>query len=531
MKTIITDGAKSLNLLDTDDPSVWTFFGGMPQSSQNELYARVAAAFRAYNLKANTVGNMPFTLYKGEEEYDTSATWENKVGFMPNPSDLFRLNTLSYIATNTWYNLRTTDGLGYKTKNLLHAVATTFTPYANPNTGQLEYITRQLGSSMERYAPDDKRLIRMWRLDHTTELLPSPNTEAKAIMNAAGEIYYADLWIKHFYERGGIAPTVIAMKGAIAPDKKNAEEQSWGDWLRGLGKYLSKPARVFNADALDVKQFGSAVTDLKNNDVYNRAIANIAMGTGMPLSLLLSNSANYATAKEEGAIWYENDIIPFCNWMAYGYNQQVFAPMGLRLEFTPESMDDTQEEKLSPKEMIDVISSAPTAEICLETFNTLGIEVTDGLIAAIEKWFAKKEAEPVVVNTQPAAPIPTAEPEDDTADMAEDDTEDTPPAKWIPNLDQIRELQRWQELAFRKFKRGDELTFEWRNDTLPEEVYKTISANLPNAKEESAIKQVFDMAQIVAAPVAIKGESDILILADALNRLADVEYAKHAPVN
>lgn len=527
MKTIITDGAKSLNLLDTDDPSVWTFFGGMPQSSQNELYARVAAAFRAYNLKANTVGNMPFTLYKGDEEYDTSATWENKVGFMPNPSDLFRLNTLSYIATNTWYNLRTTDVLGYKTKNLLHAVSTTFTPYVNPNNGQLERIVRITNGKPEEYTPDDKRLVRMWRLDHTTELLPSPNTEAKAIMNAAGEIYYADLWIKHFYERGGIAPTVIAMKGMVAPDKKNAEEQSWGDWLRGLGKYLSKPARVFNADALDVKQFGSAVTDLKNNDVYNRAIANIAMGTGMPLSLLLANSANRATAQEESATWYENDIIPFCNWMAYGYNEQVFKPMGLRLEFTPESMDDTQEEKLSPKEMIDVISSAPTAEICLETFNTLGIEVTDKLKLAIEKWFAKKEAEPVVVNTQPAQPV--TETEDDTVDMAEDDTEEA--AKWIPNLDQIRELQRWQELAFRKFKRGDDMAFEWRNDTLPEEVYKTISANLPNAKEESAIKQVFDMGQIVTAPVEVKAQNDILKLAEALNRLADVEYAKHAPVN
>src|SRR5574342_42486 len=209
---IYTDGEKAVSLTGEEG---WTYFSKPANTNEIEQYARVAAAFRAYNLKANTIGNMPFILYRGEEEFDTSSTWENKVGFLPNPSELFRLVVLSLIATNTAYNLRTADVFGRKTKGLYHAVSYSFLPYTNPVTGELDYIERSIGATLERYTPDDKRLVRLWRLDHTTEVLPSPNTEARAIMNAAGQVFYADSWIQNFYRRGGVAPTVIMMKGMV----------------------------------------------------------------------------------------------------------------------------------------------------------------------------------------------------------------------------------------------------------------------------------------------------------------------------
>ena len=529
-KLIMTDGAKSVNLLDSDDPSVWSFYSNAPRSTQDMLYGRVSAAFRAYNLKANTVGNMPFTLNKlsNGEEYDESNTWENKVGFLPNPSELFRLDTLSYMSTNTIYNMRTTDALGYKQKGLYHAVAYNFRPFVNAGTGQLEYIERYVGTGYERYTPDDKRLVRMWRLDHTTEVLPSPNTEAQAIMNAAGEVYYADLWIKHFYERGGVPPTVIAMKGAVNPDKKSTEENSWKDWILGLGaRFRWNPTRVVNADALEVKQFGSSVTDLKNNETYQRAIANIAMGTGMPLSLLLANSANRATAQIEKATWYENDIIPFCNWLAYGYNEQVFMPLGLFLEFHPETLDPEQEDETQRASAIntfmDFLAKCPTFEIFIGTCDTFGYELSDSLVEAAEKYYMDKKANAVIVAEQTK---PKEEPIDVVAENIPPELpapkEDVAPAKWLPSLDQLRELQRWQELAFRKFKRDEPLTFEWRNDTLPEAVYEQIRTNLPNAKEESAIKQVFEAAQDVPQPEPV---DHLKALAESINKMADALMA------
>jgi hypothetical protein len=483
----------------------------------------VAAVYSVLNAKANIIGNMPFTLtdMNTGEEYDSSKTWQNKIKFLPQPSELFRIDTLSYSVSNAIYNIRTTDALGYKTKRMINAIPHSFNPVVV--NGELQYIERTVNGKVERYAPDDKRLFRMWRLDHTTELLPSVNTEAKAMMNAAGIVYSSDTWIKHFFERGGVPPTLVMMKGAVSPEKKDNETESWGNWLLRLGRKNAKSVRVVNADALDVKQFGSSVTDLKNNPIHDQALRDVASVINAPLSMLFPDSNKYGVAKsEEKATWFDVYIIPFCKWLEYGYNEQVFNPMGKHLRFMPETLDPQQEDESARANQISAfnkyMNECATFELFIGQCDTFGYELTDGLIEAAKKFYeekAKQPEPPVVVNAQPEA---EQSQEDDTEDEAK---QEDMPAKWIPNLDQIRELQRWQELAFRKFKRGDELTFEWRNDTLPDEVYKDIKSRLAEDRtwNEDKIKTAFFIAELKAAPVEVK--SDILELAKALNKLAD----------
>jgi hypothetical protein len=544
-KFIITDGQKAANLLDSDDPSVWTYFSNAPMRDSDRLYACVAAAYRAYNLKANTVGNMPFVLMKGKTEFDNSATWENKVGFLPNPSDLLRLDTLSYMATNTIYNLRTSDALGYKVKGLYHAVPYSFRPYTNGQGTNVDYIERTVGSTIERYQfPLDKRLVRMWRLDQTTELLPSPNTEALAIMNAAGVIYHADTWIKHFFERGGVPPTVIAMKGAINREKRDEEERSWSNWLLGLGtRFRSRIARVFNADNLDVQQFGSSVTELKDNQVYSQSLANIAMGFGMPLSLLMANSANYATAKEEKATWYENDIIPLCNWIAYEYNRQVFEPIGLRLEFRPETLDPQQEDETEKAQAFQMYGNTfatyPTYGTWRGMADMLGLEVPDSLDKAAQEYYVDKEQKEKEMQEQmgQAGVVvgPDGKPLPAPKDDEQEDEEKKPfppkkaieiepaPAKWIPSIDELEELRIWREVALRRFKKSQSLDYEYKPKAvpLPDGLVKDIRTALLSAKSDEQIHAAFDIREAVVEAKA-ETPSDIRELAKALNRVADV---------
>lgn len=491
-KFILTDGQKGVNLLDSNDPSVWTFFSGAPASGNDVLYSRVAAAYRAYNLKANTVGSMPFALVdENGEDYDASGSWENKVGFLPNPSELFRLDTLSYIATNTVYNLRTSDALGYRVKGLYHAVATTFSPITDPVTGSLLRIERKIGNRVEKYTPEDKQLIRMWRLDHLTEVLPSPNTEALAIMSAAGTVYDADQWIQHFYEHGGVPPTIVAMKGVVTKEKVEDEEKGWDRFFKRIGVRGSRAARVVNAEALDVKQMGSSVTDLKNNEVYQQAIANIAMGLGMPLSLLLANSANYATAEQEIATWYASDIIPFCNWLAYGYNEQVFHPMGLHLEFRPETVDPEQEDETQRAAAIstfaDFLAKAPTYELFIGMCETFGYELSDSLVKAAKVYYKDKEKAAEEMRQQTQAQPAEVQSGTDT----EESDEEEPPTKWVPSLDQLKEMNTWRAKSFHRLKRGESLDFEWKNESLPEWVYERVKLALLRAQTEDDIKAAF----------------------------------------
>ena len=542
-KFFMTDGLKSTGWLESDDPAIWQFFSGAPSKSQQRLYGFVAAVFRAYNLKANTVGNMPFALFKGKEEFDSSATWENKVGFLPNPSELFRLDTLSYMDSNSIYNVMTSDALGWKPRGLHNVIPSSCVPCVSPATGQVEYIERTVAPTIrERYdpkgkpiegAPSSNRLVYMWRLDHTSELLPSLNTEAQAIQHAAEQVLYTDVWIKNYFKAGGIRPLLVAMKGLVDKDSKEDKEKSWWNWLRGLGQYTFKKAKIFNAETLTVEQFGDGIGDLKENETYNQALSNIATGTGMPLSLLLANSANYATAKEEKATWYENDIIPLCNWIAYEYNRQVFEPMKMRLEFKPETLDPQQEDETQRAQAfstyMDAMTKCPTYELFEGWCETMGLEVSEKLLAAAKKFYSDKEQKEKELQTQmqqngvvvgpDGKPIPVKPGEEKPTDKEEDD-EEKKPAKWLPSIDELEEMRIYREVALRNFKKGKSLDFEYQSKavSLPENVTTSIRSALASAANEEQIKAAFEVR-----PEA-KESNDIRILADALNNLAKVKH-------
>jgi hypothetical protein len=580
-------GVKGVNLLTSNDPDVWQGLGAISRRERDVYYARVAAAFRAFNLKANTVGNMPFALIKQSrmdtsgkpqktgikaiddatdgEEFDNTAAWQNKVGFLPNPSELLRLNTLSYMVSNAVYNLQTSDALGYKPRGLYNAISYAFTPWTNPTTAQVDYIERQVGTMIERYAPDGKqiyptasktRLVYMWRLDHTTEVLPSANTEAEAIMSAAGILHFKNFWIRNFYERGGIKPTLISVKGMVDTNTKEAKERSWSDWLKGIGKIGGNIARLINGEAMDAKTIGDGVSDMKDNMIHQDALADIAMGTGMPLSLLVANSANYATAKEEKATWYENDIIPLCNWMAYEYNRQIFEPLGLRMEFHPETLDPQQEDETERASAMvqyaSVLEKVQSAELFFGLSAMMGLEVPDELHAAIETFYADKEQREKEMQAQmqgagvvigpDGKPLPVSTNQQDSNQTSpnfdkdkEDEPEEeekkpVPPAKktWTPSLDEIKEISTWHDIALRHLKKAGNLAeFDYlpHHGGVPAEYGDAVKAKLATAQTPEDVRAAFDVAADVTPAPAYKTDEvnpATLALAESINKLAEV---------
>jgi len=98
-KYIFTDGrdTKSIDVIRDS----WDFVEAMKQTGDVNLYAQVSAVYRAANLTADAISNVPFAVMKGDEDVDTSANWSNKIGMMPNPRELIRLWRMSLFFTNT----------------------------------------------------------------------------------------------------------------------------------------------------------------------------------------------------------------------------------------------------------------------------------------------------------------------------------------------------------------------------------------------------------------------------------------------
>ena len=105
MQNIFFDGLhmKGLNIpMSWDSDIGWDVYG--KDMEDKDLYSRVAVVFRAVDLNANALSNVPFALVTERgADYDTSADWQNKVGFMPNPRKLFRLWRKSLTMTNAFY--------------------------------------------------------------------------------------------------------------------------------------------------------------------------------------------------------------------------------------------------------------------------------------------------------------------------------------------------------------------------------------------------------------------------------------------
>lgn len=491
---IYVDGKKSIDLpKGINNP--WKFYGEQEQNEPS-FYANVSAMFRACNLSADALSNLPFAIVKGEEDFDTSDSWKNKVGFMPNPKELIRLWRLSLIMTNTAYGfMEQTKGV----KKLRYILSSSITPITNQETGLVGF-KRTVGNSPKEYYIGDKPqpILYMWRLDHTTELLPSINTEFEAMKNAAGILFYSDWYINSFIQRGGIKPSVMLVKGV--PNKADREEieSIWDKIMRGYYKYLGK---VFNADAIDVKQVGEGIENIKDQALMNSKVSDIAMAIGMPLSLLLANSANYSTAMTEYSGWYRDSITPWANFIQDCLNEQIFTALGMRFEFRPEISDPGQEDEVQRAGAFNIYCNRMKPSIAAQI---VGIELPEGVEYKDLDGDEGKEEAPLEEKQEP-------EPTTDTI------TAVPAPAKFIPSMEQYQELIHWKDIAIRKFTRGDTLSFTWQPKSLPASISEDISSRIAECLTITDINKAFSIEYIDPVLLELQRANDLLTRAIKYN--------------
>ena len=503
---IMTDGVKSIDLPQFPNEA-WHFYEGEPEEKE-DFYAKVSAVYRAVNLTASATANIPFALVKKSgKDFDISSEWENKVGFMPKPNELIRLWRMSLCMTNKAYGfMENSKATG---KNLRYIVPTTITPIVDING--LQGFKRSIGNATETYPLDKKcPIFWMWRMDHTTELLPAKATEFQAMMAAAGILYYSDSFIQAFFRRGGIKPTMLVLKGMTNKENIDKIESVWDKIIRGGYKYLGKIFQGVDANGgLEAQTIGEGVDNLKDETLTNAKIADIAMSVGMPLSLLLSNSANYATAATEYKSWYENALAPWCSFMAEEMTDKLFKPLNLRFEFRPEMTDPGQEDEVARAGAYSTyVSSGMKPSVAAQV---VGIELPQGIeFAALDEMKEERQEQAEEIAQGKQSSSDEEEPEEKSV-------------KFIPNVDQLHEMEIWRKFAFRKNKKGEPLDFPFDVKTLPDDIAESIRCGLEIADSEDAIKQVFELEDVM--PVEVnenKPDLAILELADAINKAAEL---------
>jgi len=127
--------------------------------------------------------------------------------------------------------------------------------------------------------------------------------------------------------------------------------------------------------------------------------------------------------------------------------------------------------------------------------------------------------------SQPTATIETPEIPEPKPPKPKPDLDKAPQPKTLDSepatltIDQLGELKNWRGIAFRKLKRGDDLSFPFVAKSLDEDTAGIIRTRLPGCKTEVDIREAFDLtAQPDSKPV----KSDLIAVAEALNKAVEL---------
>jgi HK97 family phage portal protein len=420
---------------------------------------------------------MPFMLVnaKSGELYDDSADWQNKVGYLPDPASLFAQVEMALCIWGGAYLFKERNRA--RLLDLRYIVPTTITPELDPVKG-LTGFERATGDRIMRLEPDD--LIYIWQADPWVELGPPQSSRYKAAMSAAGLLHALDAYEAEFVRRGGVLPTMLMVKGMPSQAEREKLESYWDKFIKGFFRVAGK---IFNAEAFDVRTVGEGLSNVKDSNFTEIQRQNIAAAFGVPLSWLMSNAANYATALADRRVFWENTVLPECEFISDTLNEQLFLPSGLRMVWKPETVDAFQtDEQARAVAYATYVSSGMTPSTAAQV---VGIELPEG----IEYTDLDKQRQETALPAPEETPAVVAAAQTEARREARRDIAQDVKALTI---EAWRDLEIWRRMAVKAIGRTGSADIPFVSSHIPADEMGRIADGLRLATTADQVKAVFD---------------------------------------
>lgn len=475
-------------------PEAWKYITGKTgESDSQHLYSEVAALFRAINARADAAASVPFRIENRRgRAVETSDNWQGGNGWLPNPRLFIRQAFMSMDFTNSVYAARLTNR--YKIpKGLQYFVPTSVTPKFDKETGELLSFERKAGKVEKTFAPNE--LFYVWFQDAFTEVGASPNTPVKAAMAAADVLYNLDEFVESFFAGGAIDPVIAAVPRATLPEERDRVESWLNRTLTGI-KNIGK-IRLMSSDDVKLTQpLRNGLDSLKKTDLTKDKREDIGLALGIPMTFMLSDQANYATATQNEKTLIRWGVQPRLEQLYDALDAQLYQPMGVRLRPDFDSLEMFQEEEVSKMQaantLLDLAGKANSKEQLTAVFTIMGIDATD---EQVDNLLKKDKPKP--------EPTPQEKPITDPMVDATNDVQQ--------NTRAIIEIGRWEKKSLNAGK-----LVTWHTVEIPE----AIRTHIIQAEDwQKGMSEAREMLK--ATKNTEQSASDIKALAEAINRIAD----------
>lgn len=449
---------------------------------------------KAQDMTALAASELPFDVLNDRGDVvDTSIDWQNKIGGMPSPSDLF-YKLASSLCVGRAYVIPTVTSrmvvdLQYCAPHTVNANITT----AGIVNFQRTTDKGKNGLYYPAGAPEPKEpeIMYFWLPDSDVEIGPAESFPAGTALLSSQMLVNIDSTISTIAGRGFISPTVLMAKGM---NDRNERERAEGWWNRFLRGWTENIAKILNGDAMTALKIGAGMDELRGvyPELSKQAIENIGTAYGIPAALFMSDMAFASEVDALIKVWYTtSQFVKIYRCIETTFNTQLLNRWKLTLKFRPETLDAFQPDKKQVGELYKLYKDA-------------GIKPSIAAQLANVKLPEGIEPEDLDPEEVPEPLAPMASPQ--AAPMAEDKEPMTLDA------DMVKDLNLWRQVAVRRMRQGQGCAADWESKVLPDEITEGIRARLVNATTEAQVVKAFEISAVSADPMLaeLKRSNDLL---------------------
>lgn len=330
---------KSVNLNALPEEA-FNIIVGKEEADSDNIWQKVGILYRCIEICQNEMGNIPFNILN---QTTGNVVWNSEDKQIPKGyewfndlNDLFGLSEAALLISSRafWHK----ETVGNTLKDLRWLAPKSVKPKWDKTTGLIGFTRNVNGTSIDFTIEEIVPFMKLNPMTET-EFIASP---VDACTNSALVLYALDHFLKTFIDRGLAKATILTVDGNPSQKEKEELKSFWNRIFSGIKNAFSTAVLTSNVKPLII---GEGLKDLENDILIKSKKEDIVSTMGIPLSMVLSNAANYATSLVDKKNFYDNRMLPDARFVATQANKYLFDEIDLYVEFVPESLSLFQEDE------------------------------------------------------------------------------------------------------------------------------------------------------------------------------------------